>query len=131
MTSAGPNGAFFKGPRATKLDPKARKLEDERVYRVNRAKAFAREKDRCQMCRRKATNAHHIRSRAQSRGEPPERRHDPDYLLVVCGSGTTGCHGEIEAATVKVYGSAVSPAFTRWNGSCYEPWTPPVFGSAK
>jgi hypothetical protein len=52
-------------------------------------------------------NAHHVLSRARGGDDVPEN------LLLVCGSGTTGCHGMFHAgswAVAAAIGLALTPA---------------------
>lgn len=56
-------------------------------------------------------NAHHVLSRARGGDDVVEN------LLLVCGSGTTGCHGMYHAgshAVAKAIGEALSPAHIKY-----------------
>jgi hypothetical protein len=46
-----------------------------------------RSADECEICGRPGNNAHHRKNRSQG------GTHDLSNLLLLCGSGTTGCHG--------------------------------------
>jgi hypothetical protein len=49
----------------------------------------------CEVCQAApATNFHHRRARGMGGTRRPI--HGPDWVLHLCGSGTTGCHGYIE-----------------------------------
>ena len=52
-----------------------------------------RDGGRCVMCRAPGTNCHHRRSRSVH----DTHRHCPCVLVLMCGSGTTGCHGYTHA----------------------------------
>lgn len=57
----------------------------------------------CEICgRRTATNAHHRKNRSQG------GTWDVANLLHICGSGTTGCHGEIHARPQTAYANGWS-----------------------
>jgi hypothetical protein len=50
----------------------------------------------CEVCgAARATNLHHRRARGMGGTKAPI--HGPEWLLHLCGTGTTGCHGYIEA----------------------------------
>jgi hypothetical protein len=50
----------------------------------------------CEVCLAvPATNFHHRRARGM--GGTKRNIHGPDWVLHLCGSGTTGCHGYIES----------------------------------
>ena len=55
---------------------------------------------RCERCGisllNRPASIHHRKPR-RSGGTSDPRIHDPGNLTVLCGSGTTGCHGHIEA----------------------------------
>ena len=50
----------------------------------------------CRMCGRAGTNVHHRRPRGMGGTRDPETN-SPANLVLLCGSGTTGCHGWIES----------------------------------
>lgn len=53
-----------------------------------RAQLHERAQDRCEICgRHDATNAHHRKNQSQG------GKHVLSNLMLLCGSGTTGCHG--------------------------------------
>lgn len=65
-------------------------------YAKARAFVYERSGGRCEasvagVCEGRGTNAHHKQMRGQG------GKDDPENLLWVCGSGTTGCHGWIHA----------------------------------
>ncbi len=50
----------------------------------------------CELCGAEpATNFHHRRARGM--GGTRRQVHSPEWIMHLCGSGTTGCHGYIEA----------------------------------
>lgn len=125
---------FWK-PKPKGMKAKADRREDERVYRKNRLVALHRENFVCQLCEARAREAHHVgeRKRSKTRGMPPEYRHDPDWLMAVCGVGNvSGCHSLLETGEVKVYGNARKFTCERWedgkNGAPgrHVPWVPPA-----
>jgi hypothetical protein len=62
-----------------------------------RALVRARDHNRCAVCGRHAgetPNIHHRRNRGAGGSRNPELNL-PSNLIVVCGSGTTGCHGKL------------------------------------
>lgn len=65
-------------------------------------KSYEREEDWCCVCGRPATNCHHVVPRRNGeriiRGLYTLR----SPLIVVCGSGTCGCHGDIHDGRLKV-----------------------------
>lgn len=66
--------------------------------KTGRALVAARSAGVCEVCARaRATNVHHRKGR---RIYDPWR---PSNLLHLCGSGTTGCHGEITEHKLPVY----------------------------
>lgn len=69
----------------------------------------------CELCHRPATNAHHRRNRSQG------GRDVLSNLLLVCGSGTTGCHGDITHLPkwATEFGYTIQ-------GTTSEPWEVPV-----
>lgn len=76
------------------------------VTATTRADLHERAHDCCEMCGlHGATNAHHRRNQSQG-------GHDRlSNLLLLCGSGTTGCHGFVttEPAIAKRMGWTVRP----------------------
>ena len=66
-----------------------------------------RDRYRCAMCDRETgshwsgDSIHHRRMR--SHGSGYERLHEPENLLTLCGSGTTGCHGWVHAHPNRAY----------------------------
>lgn len=64
-----------------------------------RALCFTRDRSLCIRCGAPATNLQHREGRGMGgRQDPAERArvNSPAYLLSLCGSGTTGCHGWVE-----------------------------------
>lgn len=62
----------------------------------SRALVRARSGGMCEVCGlTPATNIHHRRARGM--GGTRRAIHTPDWLLHLCGSGTQGCHGYVEA----------------------------------
>lgn len=59
---------------------------------------YARSGGRCELCGRSAYggSVHHRRARGMG-GTKSKWVNLPANLLVVCGSGTSGCHGKIES----------------------------------
>lgn len=56
---------------------------------------LVRDRDQaCVRCGRVGGNIHHRRMRSQS---PKDKVHNIENLIVLCGSGTTGCHGWVHA----------------------------------
>lgn len=69
-----------------------------------RALVYARADSRCEKCGRYAYggSVHHRRRRGMGGSKRIELRM-PSNLLLLCGSGTTGCHGEVEANREAAY----------------------------
>lgn len=80
----------------------------------------------CIVCGQRATNAHHAPPKGIMRvfGLETERGTFPmrPALLAVCGSGTTGCHGDIHAGLLKVEWVWDDPGFCDawWDGKLSE-----------
>lgn len=67
--------------------------------RGTRQVVHERDQGRCVRCTAPASNTHHREGRGMGgRQDPLEqaRINSPAYLLSLCGSGTTGCHGWVE-----------------------------------
>jgi hypothetical protein len=79
---------------------KARKVRVSRaVVRDVRAYVFAREREICRCCRfRPAESMHELRPRSL-RGKVSRTN-----SVAVCGSGTTGCHGYLQANEIRYHG---------------------------
>jgi len=60
-----------------------------------RALVVDRDRGRCLRCGGPGGNVHHRTARGMGGGS--DRAHSPANLIVLCGSGTTGCHGWVEA----------------------------------
>ena len=64
-----------------------------------------RDRYRCAMCDRETgshwsgDSIHH----REPRSHPFDRLHQPENLLQLCGSGTTGCHGWVHAHPARAY----------------------------
>jgi hypothetical protein len=86
-----------------------------------RGKLHERSGHYCEICGRWASNAHHRKNRSQG------GRDVLSNLLLLCGSGTTGCHGYV---TAPFKNSPLWPANAKENGwSCWrseEPADKPV-----
>lgn len=67
---------------------------------------FQRAERRCEVCRDQLRlagwNAHHRKPRGMGGSLAPDR-HSLSNLLAVCGTGTSGCHGQIEAHRAWAY----------------------------
>lgn len=76
---------------------KGRKVRAQRkVTKDVRSYVFARERDRCRICRmRSAESMHELKPR--SLGGKVSRHNS----VAVCGSGTTGCHGLAQAHEIE------------------------------
>lgn len=90
----------------------------------------------CIVCGRKATNAHHCPPKGIMRVFPLVTERGlfslRPALLAVCGSGTTGCHGDIHAGRIKVTWEWDHEGFQDawWDGSLLEasgPHSPDLF----
>src|SRR3954451_3813241 len=79
---------------------KARKVRVSRAaVRDVRAYVFAREREICRCCRfRPAESMHELRPRSL-RGKVSRTN-----SVAVCGSGTTGCHGYLQANEIRWHG---------------------------
>ncbi len=65
-----------------------------------REKVLERDAGRCVRCGRgNLLNIHHRRLRSH----PWPGLHQPSNLIVLCGSGTTGCHGYVHAHVKEAY----------------------------
>lgn len=56
----------------------------------------------CELCGAQASNIHHRRPRGMG-GTKASWINEPPNLLALCGSGTMGCHGMIEANRATAY----------------------------
>lgn len=108
------------------------------ISRANREIIIWRSDGVCEICAHaRATNMHHRRPRGM--GGTTRNIHTPAWILHVCGSGTTGCHGYIEGNRTLAYRNgwllranqipATTPAWIRGTGFVilnddgrYEPW---------
>lgn len=76
----------------------------------------------CIVCGQRATNAHHTPPKGIMRVFPLETERGTykmrPALLAVCGSGTTGCHGDIHKGLLKVEWAWDDPGFLDawWDG---------------
>ena len=61
-----------------------------------REAVWERDRGCCVRCSKVGTNIHHRRPRMMG-GTSDPRVNDARNLIVLCGSGTTGCHGWIES----------------------------------
>ena len=61
----------------------------QHVRLSQREKLKARADGLCEICSLRANNAHHRRNQSQG------GRDDLSNLMLLCGSGTTGCHGYV------------------------------------
>ncbi|WP_303168555.1 hypothetical protein [Bifidobacterium dentium] len=76
-------------------------MNDDEFQAAKRA-ALVRQGHHCQRCGRNihdpslwpGRSGHHRQLR---RTADPQVRHSPENIIVLCGSGTTGCHGWIHA----------------------------------
>lgn len=59
--------------------------------------------NRCAICGKWATNAHHVIQKGMGGVSPETERRIPKVTL--CGSGTTGCHGDVHAHLLHLYWS--------------------------
>ena len=68
------------------------------------ALALIRERsaDLCEICGRRAESTHHRKPRGMGGSKDPAA-HSAANLLRVCGDGTRGCHGAIEADRAGAY----------------------------
>lgn len=66
-----------------------------RVPDAVRALVVDRDRGRCLRCGGPGSNLHHRTARGMGGAGP--RANSPANLIVLCGSGTTGCHGWVEA----------------------------------
>lgn len=64
--------------------------------RATREQVWWRDRDRCVMCGKSTRQIHHRRPRGMGGTRDP-LVNDPSNLLLLCGSGTTGCHGWVES----------------------------------
>lgn len=69
------------------------------VPQATRLLVYARAQERCEICGVYAYGGslHHRRPRGMGGSKRPETN-QASNLLLLCGSGTTGCHGTTEAA---------------------------------
>lgn len=64
-----------------------------------RALLLIRARGRCEVCRAQLAegwNVHHRLPKGMGGSTDPDR-HCPSRLLALCGTGTTGCHGDVES----------------------------------
>lgn len=88
-------------PRA--LDRRDRKRDEERLYRENRAKAFARDGHHCRICGGfRLLECHHVESRSTFGPKRVQAKHDASNLLTVCAD----CHSLITQNVLKVHATA-------------------------
>lgn len=74
-------------------DPKPGKRKRKPIRIVDRkATKRAWKGQLCVLCKQPATNPHHV----VPKGGPHYGDDVPENLVALCGSGTTGCHGDIE-----------------------------------
>lgn len=59
-----------------------------------------RDNESCVRCGRMGGNIHHRRMRSQS---PKWAVHNIENLILLCGSGTTGCHGWVHGHPAESY----------------------------
>jgi 5-methylcytosine-specific restriction endonuclease McrA len=71
-----------------------------------RATVLSRDKGRCVRCDvsvlNRPSSVHHRLPRRMG-GTKDERSADPRNLVTLCGTGTTGCHGEVESYRALAY----------------------------
>lgn len=67
-----------------------------RIPSKSLAIVLARSAGLCEACGAVGTNTHHRRPRGSGGSKDPATNR-PSNLLRLCGSGTTACHGHIEA----------------------------------
>ncbi|MGH8575610.1 MAG: HNH endonuclease [Gammaproteobacteria bacterium] len=60
-----------------------------------------RDQYRCQRCGRQALHVPHSLNHRDARSQGG--LHDPANLIFLCGSGSTGCHGQIEESPEEAY----------------------------
>lgn len=77
-----------------------RRRRAEADLRTARRIVYQRDGGRCARCALSVhgipSSVHHRRRRGMGGTHDP-RSHDPRNLVLVCGTGTTGCHGWIES----------------------------------
>lgn len=61
-----------------------------------REKVRWRDRDRCRRCGASTWQIHHRKPRGMGGTRDPEAN-SPESLVLLCGSGTTGCHGWVES----------------------------------
>ena len=71
-----------------------------RVEREAREAVQKRSHGMCERCGGFGSNIHHRRPRGMGGTSTPE---DPTNLVMLCGSGTTGCHGWVESYRAKAW----------------------------
>ena len=74
------------------------------VGAIYTGKGYKRTSDRCAICGRPATNVHHLCGRGEHsyvtmQGDSFKMR---SALMLVCGSGVTGCHGKLHSHELEV-----------------------------
>jgi hypothetical protein len=79
-----------------KVKPRGPKREKRTVDRKATTRATLRRRE-CGICGHPAATGHHV----LARGAPYFGDDVPENIVPLCGSGTTGCHGDIEAERVK------------------------------
>ncbi len=74
------------------------------VPRATRDIVVTRAAGCCERCGRYAEGGSvHHRSARRMGGSKDPSKNDPSNLLLLCGSGTTGCHGEVETKAAQHY----------------------------
>jgi len=71
---------------------------------TTRHTVVSRAKQRCELCYSNLSpmSLHHRRPRGMGGSSVPWI-HDPENLLALCGTGTTGCHGLVESYRQRAY----------------------------
>lgn len=90
------------------------------IPRRTRENLHLRAGDRCELCGEHATNAHHRRNRSQGGTDVLSN------LMLLCGTGTTGCHGNVTDLPkwAAQFGWTI-------RGTTREPWEVPVLLHAR
>lgn len=83
----------------------------------------------CVFCRRRATNAHHVPPVGMGRRNATFTLHGyrlRPALIALCGSGTTGCHGDCHSGRMKIEWVWDSDEFARawWSGDLLKEFGP-------
>lgn len=95
----------------------------------------------CAVCGRPATNAHHVPPKGMGGGSALHLHRTgwgqftmKPALVALCGSGTTGCHGDVHAGRVRIEWAWDDPDDKeRWDSGyllahSYEPNGPELYG---